>query len=64
MDTLLKLADVKGTDRKTSLLHFVVGQLLAEDPGVRGMAAQLANVRPAANMQVRIGWGGAGGGGQ
>ena len=54
LDTLLKLADVEGTDRKTSLLHFVVGQLLAEDPGLRGMAAQLANVRPTANMQVRI----------
>lgn len=27
LDTLLKLADVKGTDRKTSLLHFVVSQV-------------------------------------
>ena len=26
LDTLLKLADVKGTDRKTSLLHFVITQ--------------------------------------
>lgn len=26
LDTLLKLADVKGTDRKTSLLHFVIMQ--------------------------------------
>ena len=27
LDTLLKLADVKGTDRKTSLLHFVIAQV-------------------------------------
>ena len=27
LDTLLKLADVKGVDRKTSLLHFVVKQV-------------------------------------
>ena len=31
LDTLLKLADVKGADRKTSLLHFVLGQVLAAE---------------------------------
>jgi hypothetical protein len=32
LDTLLKLADVKGTDRKTSLLHFVITQACARLP--------------------------------
>ena len=31
LDTLLKLADVKGADRKTSLLHFVLGQMVAAE---------------------------------
>ncbi|KAK9825141.1 hypothetical protein WJX81_003866 [Elliptochloris bilobata] len=53
LDTLLKLADVKGTDRRTSLLHFVLAQLVAaEGTGVAALAAQLAAVRPAANLQV------------
>lgn len=33
LDTLLKLADVKGTDRKTSLLHFVITQARSTPPG-------------------------------
>lgn len=54
LDTLLKLADVKGTDRRTSLLHFVLAQLVAaEGAGVAALAAQLAAVRPAANLQAR-----------
>lgn len=111
LDTLLKLADVKGTDRKTSLLHFVIAQvgwvcgagtspstaagaggraqtgsgvlhgsaeslqsatvacpfkprmcftsaqfiglqLVEEDEGMKGMSAQLAHIKQAANMQA------------
>ncbi|PSC67234.1 formin 6 [Micractinium conductrix] len=52
LDTLLKLADVKGTDRKTSLLHFVIAQLVEEDEGMKGMSAQLAHIKQAANMQL------------
>ncbi len=53
LDTLLKLADVKGTDRKTSLLHFVLQQLLKEeDASVGTLAAQLKSIHPAANLQV------------
>jgi formin 2 len=52
LDTLLKLADVKGVDRKTSLLQFVVAQLLADDPSVGGLAGTLSAVRPAATMQL------------
>ena len=53
LDTLLKLADVKGTDRRTSLLHFVLEQLLKEENASIGtLSAQLKSIRPAANLQV------------
>ena len=52
LDTLLKLADVKGTDRKTSLLHFVLDQLLKDGPAMHSLPHQLATVKPAANLQV------------
>jgi len=52
LDTLLKLADVKGTDRKTSLLHFVLDQLLKDSPAMPSLPNQLASVKPAANLQV------------
>ena len=52
LDTLLKLADVKGTDRKTSLLHFVLDQLLKDSPAMLTLPHQLASVKPAANLQV------------
>ncbi|EFN59313.1 hypothetical protein CHLNCDRAFT_137684 [Chlorella variabilis] len=48
LDTLLKLADVKGTDRKTSLLHFLV----EEDEGMKEMSAELEHLKQAANMQA------------
>ncbi|GLJ32443.1 hypothetical protein SUGI_0652780 [Cryptomeria japonica] len=34
LDTLLKLSDVKGTDRKTTLLHFVVQEIIRAE-GIR-----------------------------
>ncbi|XP_072955625.1 formin-like protein 11 [Typha angustifolia] len=43
LDTLLKLADVKGTDGKTTLLHFVVQEIIRSE-GVR--AARLAKEQP------------------
>ena len=53
LDTLLKLADVKGTDKKTSLLHFVLEQLLKEEnASVDTLSAQLGSIRAAANLQV------------
>lgn len=52
LDSLLKLADVKGTDRKTSLLHFVVRQLAAARPSVLGLPTELAGLKPAALMQA------------
>lgn len=53
LDTLLKLADVKGTDRRTSLLHFVVRQLIASQPSVEQLSQQLAASKQAADIQVR-----------
>lgn len=38
LDTLLKLADVKGLDGKTTLLHFVVQEIIRSE-GVRAMRA-------------------------
>ncbi len=52
LDTLLKLSDVKGVDRKTSLLQFVVQQVQAEDSGVCKLAEHMSHVRPAATMQL------------
>jgi len=48
---------VKGVDRKTSLLQFVVASLLkkrGDRPGGIGtLSAQLSAVKPAANLQAR-----------
>jgi Formin Homology 2 Domain len=53
LDTLLKLSDVKGVDRKTSLLHFVLEQLLKTDPDMERLSShQLAGVKPAAMLQA------------
>lgn len=38
LDTLLKLADVKGTDGKTTLLHFVVQEIIRSE-GIRAARA-------------------------
>lgn len=44
---------MKGTDRKTSLLHFVLEQLLKEEGASVGtLSAQLSSIRPAANLQA------------
>lgn len=64
LDTLLKLADVKGTDGKTTLLHFVVQEMVrsqkpparaAEGPDiVMGLAAELNNVRKTATVDLDV----------
>ncbi|XVF44514.1 hypothetical protein PTKIN_Ptkin02bG0129600 [Pterospermum kingtungense] len=40
LDTLLKLSDVKGTDGKTTLLHFVVQEIIRSE-GIRAVRTQL-----------------------
>ncbi|KAK6241584.1 Formin [Theobroma cacao] len=42
LDTLLKLSDVKGTDGKTTLLHFVVQEIIRSE-GIRAVRAQLSS---------------------
>ncbi|CAJ1979002.1 unnamed protein product [Sphenostylis stenocarpa] len=41
LDTLLKLSDVKGTDGKTTLLHFVVEEIIRSE-GIRAARAERA----------------------
>ena len=52
LDTLLKLADVKGVDRKTSLLQFVIQQLQKDEPRILNLKDHMQHVRPAATMQL------------
>lgn len=42
LDTLLKLADVKGTDGKTTLLHFVVHEIIRSE-GLRAVRTEKAS---------------------
>ncbi|KAK7263566.1 hypothetical protein RJT34_31158 [Clitoria ternatea] len=42
LDTLLKLSDVKGTDAKTTLLHFVVQEIIRSE-GIRAMRTERAS---------------------
>ncbi|KAL0399283.1 UNVERIFIED_CONTAM: Formin-like protein 5 [Sesamum radiatum] len=48
LDTLLKLSDVKGTDGKTTLLHFVVQEIIR----VSGLSNELENVKRAAILDT------------
>lgn len=65
LDTLLKLADVKGADGTTTLLHFVVREIIRSECGtpdgswrreeegvkmVAGLGRELGNVKKAAGM--------------
>ncbi|XP_043810843.1 formin-like protein 5 isoform X2 [Manihot esculenta] len=51
LDTLLKLSDVKGTDGKTTLLHFVVQEIIRTE-GVRAARAARAS-RTFSNISVQ-----------
>lgn len=42
LDTLLKLSDVKGTDSKTTLLHFVVQEIIRSE-GIRAVRTERAS---------------------
>ncbi|RLM65871.1 formin-like protein 2 [Panicum miliaceum] len=65
LDTLLKLADVKGTDGKSTLLHFMVQEMIrSQKPAARaaeaapdivtGLAAELTNVRKTATVDLDV----------
>ncbi|WCJ31307.1 hypothetical protein M5689_012810 [Euphorbia peplus] len=51
LDTLLKLSDVKGTDGKTTLLHFVVQEIIRSE-GVRAARARKEN-RTLSNISIK-----------
>jgi hypothetical protein len=64
LDTLLKLADVKGTDGRTTLLHFVVQEMVrSQKPPIRtadgqdivaGLSAELTNVKKTATIDLDV----------
>jgi hypothetical protein len=64
LDTLLKLADVKGTDGRTTLLHFVVQETVrSQKPPIRtadgqdivaGLSAELTNVKKTATIDLDV----------
>ncbi|KAJ0469230.1 putative formin, FH2 domain-containing protein [Helianthus annuus] len=70
LDTLLKLVDIKGTDGKTTLLHFVVQEIIrsegsdhdAKSNGLKnqglqvvgGLSRELSNVKKAAGMDSDV----------
>ena len=49
--SLLKLKDIKGKDRKTSLLHFIVKELMKKNDKVRFFTAEIDKVSSAAKFQ-------------
>lgn len=52
LDTLLKLADIKAVDKKTSLLQFVIEQIRKQDPTIDRLVHAMPHVRPAASVQL------------
>ncbi|XP_068665219.1 formin-like protein 1 [Aristolochia californica] len=52
LDTLLKLVDVKGTDGKTTLLHFVVQEIIrAEGSRLSGSSQSPGKTQPASSIR-------------
>ncbi|KAL8168340.1 hypothetical protein V2J09_009839 [Rumex salicifolius] len=58
LDTLLKLVDIKGTDGKTTLLHFVVQEIIRsegkESVTVTGLSREVSSVKLAACMDSDV----------
>ena len=53
LDALLRLPDVKASDRRTSLLQYVVARALPASPAtLPRLPEQLASVRSGAGVQV------------
>ena len=51
IESLLKLKDIKGKDRKTSLLHFIVKELIKKEDKVRFFTAEIEKVVAASKFQ-------------
>nr|CAD1838956.1 unnamed protein product [Ananas comosus var. bracteatus] len=56
LDTLLKLVDIKGADGKTTVLHFVVQEIIKSEGShlSTNLESELANVKKAASMDSNI----------
>ena len=52
LDALLKLADIKAVDKKTSLLQFVIDQLRRQDPSIDSLVDAMPHVKPASTVQL------------
>lgn len=52
LDALSKLGDIKSRHAGTSLLQFIVGNVLKARPSAQHLASSLAAVTSAANIQV------------
>lgn len=50
LDTLLKLVDIKGTDGKTTLLHFVVQEMIRSE----GVGSEPTNENPAHKTNLKV----------
>jgi len=60
LDTLLKLVDVKGLDGRSSLLHFVVQEMIKSEgsvralEGIRNLSSELSNVKKSADIEYGV----------
>lgn len=60
LDTLLKLAEVKGLDGRNSLLHFVVQEMIKSEGAakalgcIRNLNSELANVKKSAEIEFGV----------
>ena len=52
LDALLKLADIKAVDKKTSLLQFVIDQMRKQDPSIDTLADAMPHVKAASTIQL------------
>jgi len=52
LDALLKLADIKAVDKKTSLLQFVIDQLRKQDPSIDSLVDAMPHVKAASTIQL------------
>ena len=52
LDALLKLADIKAVDKKTSLLQFVIDQLRKQDPSIDELVDSMPHVKAASTIQL------------
>lgn len=60
LDMLLKLVEVKGLDGRSSLLHFVVQEMIKSDgsmralEGIRNLNSELSNVKKSADIEYGV----------